>query len=102
MEGSAAQRVYSLLQAIPRGQVTTYGDLSKAARVHSAQAVGQILHRNPDPVNVPCYKVVFADGRLSSGYGAGGLEGQRKRLEADGVIVQGNSVNLQHTRYAFA
>lgn len=101
MEGSAAQRVYSLLQAIPRGQVTTYGDLSRAAGVNSAQAVGQILHRNPDPVSVPCYKVVFADGRLSTGYAAGGLEGQRKRLESDGVAVRGNAVNLQGTRYAF-
>jgi len=101
MEGSATQRVYRLLQIIPRGYVTTYGDLSRAAEVHSAQAVGQILHRNPDPVAVPCYKVVFADGKLSSGYAAGGLEEQRKRLELDGIRVVGNAVDLQVARFVF-
>lgn len=102
METSASQRVYQLLQTIPRGYVTTYGDLSKAAAVNSPQAVGQILHRNPDPVNVPCYKVVFADGRLSSGYAAGGVEEQQKRLESDGIRVAGSSVDLQTCRYRFS
>lgn len=101
MEGSTTQRVYRLLQTIPRGYVTTYGDLSRAAEVHSAQAVGQILHRNPDPVSVPCYKVVFADGKLSSGYAAGGLEEQRKRLELDGIRVVGNAVDLKIARFVF-
>ena len=47
--------------------------------------VGFVLHRNTDPVNTPCHRVVFKDGSLCKGYVFGGPDVQRKKLEAEGV-----------------
>ena len=60
-----------------------------------ARAVGIILHANPDPDRYPCYKVVNAQGKLSDNFGFGGLEEQKRRLEADGIPVLGGRVDLQ-------
>ena len=31
-----------------------------------ARAVGNALHKNPDPDNIPCFRVVNAKGELAS------------------------------------
>ena len=92
--------VYRYLQKIPRGKVTTYGSVAAAlGSPGAARAVGQILHRNPDGDLYPCYKVVSADGRLSDAYAFGGMDAQRRRLEADGIKISGGRVDLK--RYLF-
>lgn len=42
-----------------------------------------------------CYKVVNSKGRLSEHYAFGGIESQRKKLEADGIKVINNIVDLE-------
>lgn len=55
------QRVYRLCSAIPKGKVTTYGELAKALDPPSAaRAVGQAMRRNPFAPQVPCHRVVAA------------------------------------------
>lgn len=44
-----------------------------------------VLHRNTDPVNTPCHRVVFKDGSLCKGYVFGGPDVQREKLKAEGV-----------------
>ena len=60
-----------------------------------ARAVGNILHKNPQPDRYPCYKVVNAKGKLATNFAFGGEEGQRKRLEAEGIAVVDNTVDLR-------
>ena len=66
--------VWSLLQEIPYGEVTTYGELARqlAQRLEvphmSAQAVGGAVGHNPISLIVPCHRVIGADGSLT-GYG---------------------------------
>lgn len=70
--------VWSLLQEIPYGEVTTYGELARqlAQRLEvphmSAQAVGGAVGHNPISLIVPCHRVIGADGSLT-GY-AGGVD----------------------------
>lgn len=75
--GSPFQRaVWEALQAIPWGEVRSYGEV--AARVGcpgAARAVGGANHQNPIAILIPCHRVVQAGGRLG-GYG-GGLEVKR-------------------------
>lgn len=74
------EKVYELLTTIPKGKVTTYGDIaSYFGNVHYARAIGNILHHNPDPEKYPCFKVVNGKGELSISFAFGGVEGQRKR-----------------------
>lgn len=87
--------LYALVKKIPKGKVTTYGYLAKAAGLATPRIVGWWLHRNPDPKHIPCHRVVFADGRVTEGYAFGGAEMQRKLLEKEGVSFIGKRVDLQ-------
>lgn len=81
-----AQKVWQIVEQIPRGQTMSYGQVAKLA-VTSPRVVGRILHKNPDLNRFPCHRVIKSDGSLASGYAFGGLEGQRKKLEEEGVLI---------------
>ncbi len=79
---SLRKKVFLYLLSLPKGKVVTYGELAKIFGT-SPRAIGRILHSNKDP-KIPCYKVVFADGRVSDSYAFGGKKGQIERLKAEG------------------
>lgn len=94
------QKVYDFLLSIPKGKVATYCQIAEAlGNKRLARAVGNILHTNPDPDRYPCYKVVNAQGRLSSNFAFGGAEGQQLRLEQEGIAVVNGTVDLN--QYGF-
>lgn len=55
------QRVWQALQAIPSGQVKTYGELAKELD-SSPRAVGNACRQNLFPVVIPCHRVISAAG----------------------------------------
>ncbi|WP_433016196.1 methylated-DNA--[protein]-cysteine S-methyltransferase [Kribbella sp. CA-294648] len=74
------QQVWALLDEIPRGETTTYGELAERLGDRQlAQLVGKAVGSNPLSVIVPCHRVVGKNGKLT-GY-AGGL--QRKQFLLD-------------------
>ena len=76
--------------------MTTYGQVARlAGNPGVARAVGNALHRNPDPDTVPCYRVVNAKGELSGEFAFGGPGAQAKLLEADGIEVTNGRVDLK-------
>jgi methylated-DNA-[protein]-cysteine S-methyltransferase len=80
------QRVWALLNRIPYGETTTYGELARQLGDPAlARMVGRAVGSNPLSVVVPCHRVVGKDGRLT-GY-AGGLERKRFLLELEGLPV---------------
>jgi len=85
--------VYRWLRLIPKGKVVTYGQISRLLGIGSPRRVGQILHQNNNSY-VPCYKVVFSDGRLAENYRFGGAAAQQKRLEEEGIKVSNGRVDL--------
>ena len=90
------QRVYDFLRTIPRGKVVTYGQIAESlGNKHLSRVVGNILHGNPQPDVYPCFKVVNAQGKLAEHFGCGGLQEQKRRLEADGIVVKDDRVDLQ-------
>lgn len=96
------QKLYELLTLIPHGQVTTYGRLAIALGNKSwARAVGNALHENPDGVQYPCYKVVNSKGNLSHSFAFGGIDEQRRRLEAEGIVVVDEQVDLNQYGFTF-
>jgi methylated-DNA-protein-cysteine methyltransferase-like protein len=76
--------VLKRVQSVPRGHVTTYGDLWPGA----PRAAGAVLARNDDP-DLPWQRVVRADGSLPKG------DRQRALLEAEGVPFNGRRVDMQ-------
>jgi methylated-DNA-[protein]-cysteine S-methyltransferase len=76
------QALRMLLQAIPYGQTTSYGNL--AAQLGgglSPRDIGSLVGHNPLSILVPCHRVVGAGGRLT-GY-AGGLRRKRTLLDLE-------------------
>lgn len=95
---SPTKRIYEAVKKIPRGQVATYGQVAElAGDKKMARAVGNALHRNPDPEHIPCYRVVNAKGELAGEFAFGGAGKQAAILEADGIEVINGKVDL--TKY---
>ena len=56
---SPTKRIYEAVKRIPKGHVATYGKIAEMAGDHRmARAVGNALHKNPDPEHIPCFRVV--------------------------------------------
>ena len=52
-------RIYALVQAIPRGQTMTYGNVAvRAGSPGATRAVGRAMAANPFAILVPCHRVV--------------------------------------------
>lgn len=80
------RRVYLALLDVPAGTTITYGELAKRIGCRSAQAIGQALRRNPFAPDVPCHRVVAADGSLGGYMGERDgeqIEYKRRLLEAE-------------------
>ena len=90
---SLNDKVYEFVKSIPRGKVATYGQIALyLGNKNFARAVGTILHNNPDPEQIPCHRVVNAQGKLAQSYEFGGIEAQRRLLESEGVVFKSNQV----------
>jgi methylated-DNA-[protein]-cysteine S-methyltransferase len=77
------RRVWELIDRIPYGQTTSYGEMARELGDEPtlARKVGGAVGRNPLSVIVPCHRVVGKDGKLT-GY-AGGLERKRFLLDLE-------------------
>lgn len=93
---SPTKRIYEAVKKIPKGRVATYGKVAEmAGNPRMSRAVGNALHKNPDPDHIPCYRVVNFKGELAGAFAFGGEEVQRKLLEADGIEVVNGKVDLK-------
>lgn len=93
---SPRKRIYEAVKMIPRGRVATYGQVAEMAGDRNmARAVGNALHNNPDPLSIPCYRVVNARGELAGEFAFGGKGEQAKLLIADGIEVVDGRVDLK-------
>lgn len=90
------KRIYEAVKKIPKGKVATYGRVAEMAGDRKmARAVGNALHKNPDPDSIPCYRVVNSEGRVSEAFVFGGENRQIALLEADGIEVIDGKVDLK-------
>ncbi len=90
------RRIYEAVKKIPKGKVATYGMVAAmAGNPRMSRAVGNALHRNPDPEHIPCHRVVNAKGELADAFVFGGPGVQQSRLEAEGVEVNDGRVDLE-------
>jgi methylated-DNA-[protein]-cysteine S-methyltransferase len=95
------EEVYTLLSKIPAGKVSTYGDVAKAVgHPKAARAIGRIIANNPNPIMVPCHRVVKSNGEI--GGFAFGENMKREILENEGIRFQNRFVeNFEEQRITF-
>jgi methylated-DNA-[protein]-cysteine S-methyltransferase len=92
--------VYDLLLKIPEGYVSTYGDLARALGSPSAsRLIGRILGNNPNPIKVPCHRVVKSDGKLG-GYRYG-IDKKKDLLQKEGISITNGTIvdNFENIRF---
>ncbi|HCP44906.1 MAG TPA: cysteine methyltransferase [Deltaproteobacteria bacterium] len=100
-------RVFAVVRTVPAGSVTTYGDVgSVLGSPRLARQVGWALASlAPDlgaTSDVPWHRVINARGSISHRGDIVRAEEQRQRLEAEGVLFDGNGTcDLQTHRWGF-
>lgn len=88
------KRLYTTLLSVPRGRFTTYAAMS-AYLNSSARAVGNGMRNNPFAPQVPCHRVLAADGSIGGFYGDWGKDGKHaskkvELLRSEGVRFNGS------------
>jgi methylated-DNA-protein-cysteine methyltransferase related protein len=93
------ERICEIARRIPRGRVTTYGDLARMAGApRSAREAGRTIASLPDDTDVPWWRVVNRLGEISPR--ACGMEEQAKRLATEGVRPgKDGRINLDRYRW---
>ena len=93
MHEAYVEGVLALVEAVPRGSVTTYGDVAAMVGVGGPRQVGTVMARHGS--GVPWWRVVRADGRPAQGL----VEEALGRLEAEGVPVADGRVRMVQARW---
>ncbi|MCV0412828.1 MGMT family protein [Nitrosarchaeum sp.] len=98
---SIDKKIYKKLLEVPKGKITTYGELAKAVGLKNGQrAVGKIMNKNPYPVIIPCHRVIKSNGKIG-GY-AYGEEIKSNMLSKEGIKIQnGKILDLENSIYRF-
>lgn len=87
--------IYDVVKRIPYGKVATYGQIAMlAGNPRWSRVVGYALHVNPDPKNIPCYRVVNRLGEPSRAFAFGGVNEQITLLQNEGVAFIDGRVDL--------
>jgi methylated-DNA-protein-cysteine methyltransferase related protein len=90
-------RIEQAIRAIPRGKVSTYGGVARAAGFPgAARQVAAVLRRG---FGLPWQRVLGAGGEIKL-RGDSAIE-QRFRLEAEGVRFRGRKVDIKVHEFRF-
>ena len=93
---SPTERIYEAVKRIPKGKVATYGQVAElAGNKKMARAVGNALHKNPEPGIIPCHRVVDSKGHLADEFAFGGAGVQARLLADEGVETMAGIVDLK-------
>lgn len=95
------KQVYLTLLRVPKGKVTTYSEIARAAGLKNGQRlVGRIMKKNPFPVIIPCHRVVKSGGYVG-GYFFGSII-KEKMLTKEGIkIKDGKIQNWENSVFRF-
>jgi methylated-DNA-protein-cysteine methyltransferase related protein len=93
-DNPAIQEIWHVVGAIPRGQVSTYGAVARAAGLPGrARLVGRALRLAPKALHLPWHRVVGAGGRIVFPRLSLEHREQARRLKAEKVVVKEGRVN---------
>jgi methylated-DNA-protein-cysteine methyltransferase related protein len=95
MDTHQKTRIYSVLNAIPYGCVSSYGKVAEYAQLpNGARLVGRVLGQLPKDTSLPWHRVLKANGQIAFPPKTSAFDRQKSGLESEGVIVINGKVNL--------
>ncbi len=94
------EKCWNILRKVPKGKVTTYGEIARSLNSKAYRAVGNAMNKNPFAPEVPCHRVVSSNGTI--GGFAHGTKRKIEMLKEEGVIVKNNKiVDFEKILYKF-
>jgi methylated-DNA-protein-cysteine methyltransferase-like protein len=88
------QAIWNVVARIPRGQVSSYGDVARAAGLPGrARLAGKALRLMPEDMNLPWHRVMGAGGRIVFPKGSRHFREQARLLRSEGVTVKDGRVD---------
>jgi methylated-DNA-protein-cysteine methyltransferase related protein len=85
--------VYRFVKRIPRGRVTTYGEIARSLRLPGgARAAGYAMAACPSGRGIPWHRVIGAGGRVRMPEPHASL--QRKLLASEGVPIENGQIDM--------
>ena len=108
--GAYQQAILRILAEVPKGKVTTYGDLAKELSRRDAKwspnasrAVGTTMRNNPCGPQIPCHRVIKSDGAVGNfrGGAKGAVEEKIAMLRGEGITVLKGKIDLKEYRHKF-
>ena len=88
---------YKVLKKVPRGKVTTYGEIAHALNSRAYRVVGNAMNKSPGMPRVPCHRVIRSDGKI--GGSAFGTKKKIEMLKKEGIKVKNGKVSLDKYLY---
>ncbi len=96
------QQVWDAIAKIPKGEVTTYGEIADYLGTKAVRAVGTAVGKNPYAPEVPCHRVVLSNGKIGNYSGEGGVSRKIALLKAESVEVrEGKIVGFEERLFRF-
>ncbi|MFH2112655.1 MAG: MGMT family protein [Candidatus Bathyarchaeota archaeon] len=104
------QAILRILAEVPKGKVTTYGDLAKELARRdpkwspdASRAVGTTMKNNLCGPQIPCHRVIKSDGNIGNFRGGekGAVEEKIAMLRGEGVTVVDGKIDLKKYRHGF-
>jgi len=104
------QAILRILAEVPKGKVTTYGDLAKELSrrdpkrsPNASRAVGTTMRNNPCGPQIPCHRVIKSDGTVGNfrGGAKGAVDEKILMLRDEGVNVTSGRIDLKKYRHKF-
>ncbi len=86
------ESVWEALKLIPPGRVTTYGAIAAYLGSRAVRAVGSAVAKNPYAPQIPCHRVVKADGTVGAYSGPGGQKSKIALLREEGIPIEGERI----------
>jgi methylated-DNA-protein-cysteine methyltransferase-like protein len=98
-DNPAFQEIWAVVGAIPRGSVSTYGAVARAAGLPGrARMAGRALRESPKEMKLPWHRVVGAGGKIVFPRTSLNFREQARRLRAEGVAVKAGRVGREVIR----
>ena len=96
-----AQMILNVIVQIPKGKVASYGQVATFAGLPKhARLVGKVLGQLPSDHDIPWYRVINSQGRISlNKLDEKGMCVQTAKLLEEGVVVINGKVNLKQFQW---
>lgn len=93
---NSKERIWQIVYQIPKGKVTSYGQVAKMADLPGyARYVGYVMKNLPPATKLPWYRVVNSLGRISFGLGTSQYLRQKSLLEEEGIVFIEGRISMK-------